>query len=86
MNGDIGKVYKVVNDIDKRLTVKEAVDEERHQENKEHLERIDNTLLDFQKNGAGPNPGHTIDIRRLYIWVWAIAIGIILTAIKAIAG
>ncbi len=82
MNGDLGKIYGAINEV--KLDVREIKtrQEERHTENTNHLARIDKAL------GAGSNKQHSIDIKRLYIWVWGLAVGtpILLFAIIKAAG
>jgi hypothetical protein len=84
MNGDLGTIYKAINEINVEIATIATKQEERHSENKEHLREIDLTLKDFETNGAGPDLGHDKDISRLYMWVWGIAIVVIGESIRTL--
>jgi len=76
VNGDLGKIYKAINDVDKRLVIIQTRQEERHVENQRYIKRIDN--LPCEKY-LGKVDGMATQMK--YIWILMISVvllGIIL--------
>ena len=80
MNGDLGKIYSVISEVKIQLTEVSTKQEERHTENKDHLEKIDVALKHLE---SLPRVSYK-DINRLYTWVWGIVIVVIGVAVRSI--
>lgn len=85
MNGGEQKIFDAIHEVKNELTVIATKQEERHVENTKHLDKIDGKIAEMQEKPCKNKDAFSTDIKRLYVWVWAIAIMLMGTAIKVLA-
>lgn len=82
MNGDLGKIYGAINEVKIEIATISTRQEERHIENKAHLEKIDTALHNVEHQPCINHYTVQASLKRHEKWIWFIVTMILLTAVR----
>lgn len=81
MNGDAKQIFDAVQEVKLEVREIKTKQEERHFENTKKVDLLFKKVEEFATRTCPVNPNVTRDIKRLYNWVWLIAVSLIGVAI-----